>query len=212
MKKTLAALTLALLLSLVAAVGVANATHSENEDFDGPPKDFAVGSATLLEYVVSSKKADLSFAAYSGPLGEDPRGHINPRIEPFAEATSHVTCLGVLGNRAAVAGEVEESSPGRVRGVAIFAEDNGKPSEQTPDRAGVVRFFALKNTDVCPVLLGLVSSGFSLFPVEQGNVTVHDGQPNPQGPSAAEAEALTKEEALEQLKEQGIEIQVLGTE
>ena len=168
MKKLLAVLTLALLLSLALGVSVANATHSDGE---GPNDDFVRGTAT------APTGAKFHVNATSGPSGEDPKGHfylefkeaVSPRL-PF-DFRGEVTCLRVDGNRAVVGGRVTQSkgdlpgNPPEGSGFLIRIVDNGEPGDA--DLVSGVRVPGGGVPDVCP-------DQTTTNPTERGNFVVHD--------------------------------------
>jgi hypothetical protein len=166
-KKLLAALALALLLSLALGMSVANATHNTGE---GPPnRDFARGT------VESISETQTHVNAISGPLGENPQGHFYvERKQPEGAAPAldyrgDVTCLRVDGNRAAIGGEVTQSKLGNIAegtGILITVVDNGEPGDA--DFATVVGLPTPPTT--CPP---------ERFPNigQRGNFVVHDATP-----------------------------------
>jgi hypothetical protein len=163
MKRLLAALTLALLLSLVAAVGTASATHSEGQ---GPNKDFVNGTAKLD--LVPDTALQIHVNAQSAPDGTDPQGYFFVRQEGFfdVDIRGTVTCLNVNGNRAVFGGVVEQSRLPTVpegRGVLIEVQDNGEPNEA--DRADGFILFVPPTSCPVSVFTNLTS---------QGNFVVHD--------------------------------------
>ncbi len=176
MKKLLAALTLALLLSLALGMSVANATHSNGE---GPDKrDFVRGTGqiaptgNLLDF-------QLHVNAWSDPAGLAAQGHFTEhskfpagRDELDFDFSGEVTCLRVTGNRAVVGGRVEKSKTGRPRegtGVLIWIRDAGEGNE--PNDA-FTRFPVATPPATCPTF-------FIEFPGSQGNFVVHDAPTTP---------------------------------
>jgi hypothetical protein len=165
MKKLLAALTLALLVSVVIGVGVASATHSNGA---GPKQDLVSGTSHFEDLGFDSQ---LHVNATSGPTGEDPRGHFVYRQSflgiTHEDISGTVTCVTVNGNVAGVGGEVTKSKNLFVpegRGVVISVEDRGHGEE---DAASV--FFTLATPTECP-FLGTVD-------FQKGNFIVHDATP-----------------------------------
>ena len=162
-----------LILSLAAlalSAGAAGATHSNNSN---PPKDFLVGAGDFGNPALPGQH--FSVSAHSGPLGENPRGHIRVEGSPVFDTTStQVECLVVAGNRAAAGGRMEETPSGTFW-LIVVAEDHGQPSDPLPDRA--VPIFIIITPpppNMCAAVLGF--SAFAL-PMEEGNVTVHDAEP-----------------------------------
>jgi hypothetical protein len=172
MKKLLAALTLALLVSLALAVSAANATHSEGE---GPNHDFVSGTGQFQGLLAIDLEIHVN--AKSGPSGEDAQGHFFIRQQPgfvFTELDirGEVTCLNVQGNRATVGGEITESKVDPTfegLGVLVYVEDRGEGNE--PNDGSLIAFFTATPPEEChaPIPIPL------LF--EQGNYIVHDATP-----------------------------------
>ena len=213
MKKLLAALSLALLVGLLALAmsGVAGATH--NNKTDVPPQDFTTGAGKFSTGGVEQKFA---FSAHDADaLSATPEarnGHyvVEARAPlpgaPLVEVKGEVDCLRVLGNRAFFGGPIEKSSNPALEGQFAFFDvvdnDQAPANGAAPDQ---FRFELLRGTPVC---FGPISG----LPITQGNITVHDGQPNSPGPNAAEAEAPTEEEALKQREALGIDTEALKKE
>ena len=171
MKKLTLALTLALLLALAVGTGVANASHSDQGNSTGPPKDFAVGGGKHTDIPAgSTEPIQFAFSAHSGPLGEDPKGTIQLYF-PEGVVHAEVTCLIVEGNRAIITG-VSDELPGGI--VVIEAVDNGEPSDGHPDllRASFEPFI-IESTEQPGCYLPVLPP----VPVTQGDIVVHDGQP-----------------------------------
>jgi hypothetical protein len=165
MKRLLAALTLALLVCLVVGTGVANATHSEEANSPGPPNDFAVGGGKH-----SSPPVQFAFSAHSGPLGENPKGHIQLFL-PEGKIKAEVTCLIVAGDQAFITG-VSDELPGGI--VVTHAVDNGEPSDPQPDLLrNSFEGFIFESPERAGCFLPVLPP----VPVTEGNIVVHDGQP-----------------------------------
>jgi hypothetical protein len=175
MKRSLAVLTLALLLSLAliggVGVGVASATHSEG---DAPVYDFVRGTATTVQGAIFHVNAK------SGPSGEDATGKFFvERKDPPAglaafDFRGEVTCLRVDGNRALVGGRVTQAKgdfPANIpegNGFLIRIVDNGEPGD-----ADFVNGISVPGggvPDVCP-------NQTTTNPTERGNFIVHDAIP-----------------------------------
>jgi len=134
--------------------------------------DRAYGSGTIpilfdVRFRVSS---------HSGPLGEDPKGHmvveniIEPVSNNLVERTKgEIICLAVLGNRAAMT-MVSDEFP---KGIFLVVEDNGK-GEVLPDRADLA-------PGVNPDPTTAPCAGQLLIPVfpMEGDVVVRDALPLP---------------------------------
>jgi hypothetical protein len=111
-------------------------------------------------------------AAHSGPLGEDPHGHVQVARSLLGRIGGHVTCLNVVGNTAAIVSEIDQAENPALIGqfVILFIVDNGEPvNGQAVDlfMASVVP----TPPTVCPAP---ISTG---FPIDSGNYVVRDAQP-----------------------------------
>ena len=164
MKRLLAALFLALVASLALAMNLASATPGNGQ---GPKTDLAAGTG---QGVFSGNEIEVRVNAQSGPSGEDPRGHFYYQESDSAFAISgRVTCLNVVGNRAAVGGVIERSNDPVLdvgAGVLLFIRD---------DDEGAGDAFELSvdpTPETCPLPLSEPS-----FPANQGNLVVHDAMP-----------------------------------
>ncbi len=156
MKRLLAALTLALLVSFAVGAGVAYAEHGT---------DYARGN-------VDQGFAEWRFSASSNANGTDPRGQvrfINENQDPNLVITGDVTCLRVFGTTAFIVAEITEvrgGVGGDLQSMLIQARDGGK--FQGGDTFGgaisftPAQFFSPFCTPV------------SQQPVQDGEVIVHD--------------------------------------
>jgi hypothetical protein len=170
MKKLTLALTLALLFALAVGTGVANASHSDQGNSTGPPKDFAVGGGKQIDPAHPDVDIQMAFSAHSGPLGEDPKGTIQ-LFFPEGVVHAKVTCVIVEDNQAFITGVSDELDGGIV---VVHAVDNGEPSDGTPDLArGSFAPFIVESTEQPGCFLPVLPP----VPVTQGNIVVHDGQP-----------------------------------
>ncbi len=180
MWRCLQTLTLALVGALLMS-GVTYASHQGNGH--GSPRDFAVGTGM---------SGDLrgSFAAHGGPSPFEPvSGHFRGKGElvdtgpPDKGPTAFkfegpVTCLQVEGNRAGLIYPIKNADPDAFEGQAVyvFVEDNGNPSNgDPPDRVGFLPPQPLN--DLLGLLGGCPADPTGIlnpFPVEKGNITVHD--------------------------------------
>jgi hypothetical protein len=170
MKKLILALTLALLLALAVGTGVANASHSEQANSTGPPKDFAVGGGKHTDPAAPDVAIQFAFSAHSGPLGEDPKGHVQ-LFFPEGVIHAEVTCVIVEGNEAFITA-VSDELPGGI--VVTHAVDNGEPSDGQPD---LLRNSFEEFIFEDPERTGCFRPVLEPVPVTQGNIVVHDGQP-----------------------------------
>ena len=88
----------------------------------------------------SGTASEFSLSAHSGPAGEDSRGFLNLRnvsssLGDADAGKGHVVCLEVRGNRAVTLAEFKGETPFPSFDYAmIVVEDNGRPSDGTPDR------------------------------------------------------------------------------
>lgn len=111
------------------------------------PMDIVAGGGRIIPPPDIGAPSHFEVGARSGPLGEDPTGHITDRV--FFPETGEMTlhgdvragCLRVTGNRAIVVGQLPESEQfdlgfGRFEYLALVIEDNGNPVAGQPvDRA-----------------------------------------------------------------------------
>jgi hypothetical protein len=189
MPRMLLALTLALLVSISLSVGVASASHTS--EGGGPNKNLVSG--TGKDSTRNGTDFYLHVKAHSGPEGENSRGHFALRsVGPVLniDATGEVVCLGVRGNRAALAGIVERNKkerPDPVKVVYLWVEDNGEGKGAT-DKFDFVAFSfpgpppPPPDEEVCrrlgESLLTFPLPGAGPGPViNQGNFMVHDVTP-----------------------------------
>jgi hypothetical protein len=158
MKRLLAALTLALLVSFAVGAGVAYADHGS---------DYARGT-------VNQGFQEWKFSASSNFNGTDPQGNVKftrTDFDPNVVVTGRVTCLLVNGSTASIVAEVTDvRGPGGqfsfARSMLISATDSGRFSNNVPDLFnGFVS--SAPATNVCP------PPGFQ-GTVLDGEVIVHD--------------------------------------
>jgi hypothetical protein len=153
-------------LGVLALPATAAATHSPGSS---GPRDFVTGGGHH-----SLPDTQFTLSAHSGPLGENPKGHLSFKTDGGERFKADVTCVIVAGNQAFVTGVF--TRPGSAEGqlVVAHAVDNGEPGDATPDLlrfsfAGAI--FPVQNRPGCflPFLPPV--------PVTQGNITVHDATP-----------------------------------
>lgn len=139
------------------------------------PNDSATGSGRVAGLLGTS--SDFSFSAHSGPAGEDAKGNLNFRnTQGFTEnnGTAAVRCLLVNGNDAIAIGEWKGDDPAEwpfgpaFPFAVLFVEDNGEPSDVTPDR-GIA--FGVTGGSCAD---WYASGNAWALPLEQGNVVVRD--------------------------------------
>jgi hypothetical protein len=133
--------------------------------------NFASGGKDLVAGHGETPGIRFSVAATSGPLGEDPRGHLRIEIAPGGPVyEGEVRCLVVIGHRAAV-GIEKQGDPSR--GIFLYVEDNGNPGSLIPDRAA--------DGDGTPPTQAECEFAFVAAevasPVIQGNVEIKDALP-----------------------------------
>jgi hypothetical protein len=112
-----------------------------------------------------------TLSAHSGPLGEDPRGHLSFKIEGQPRVHADVTCLIVVGTQAFATGVITRPAAAAGQLTVMHAVDAGNPNEITPDllRFSFVPFIVPDaNRPGCflPVLPPV--------PVTQGNIVIDD--------------------------------------
>ena len=154
MKKLLAALSLALLASLVVGVGVASASHGT---------DYAKGTVDQFD-------TDWRFSATSNFNGSQASGIIRytaANNDPNVVITADVTCLRVVDGMFEARGVVTDVRGGTffVNSVIIRGSDDGKFST-TPDT-----FAGFFSSTLDPGPCGVPSPG---SPVQDGEIVVHD--------------------------------------
>ena len=159
-----------LFLALLAALLIPSPASA------APPQDSVTGSGRVVGQ--SGAASDFSVSAHSGALGENPRGNLNFRRVDFPgepdKGSSRVLCLQVNGNQAAIVAEFKKDSPfPGFPFAALYVEDNGQPSDPTPDRGVAFGFSAAVD---CTVVFGF--AGFAQ-PLLQGNVVVRDASAIP---------------------------------
>jgi hypothetical protein len=199
MKKLVAGAAAMLTVAFLVAPGVAgadivdlfsfqsavDAAQANDPTLAAPPNDgghdFAVGGGRT-----AVDDLGFGFSAHSGPLGQDPQGHMSFGLSlasPFpkvAQVTVDVTCLAVVANVATIGGEFTHvNAPGggpvpfvQEGGGGLFVvTDNGNPvNGQSLDQFA---FVSVGNTPptICP-FFGPVAG-----PLANGNILVHDVLP-----------------------------------
>jgi hypothetical protein len=173
MRKSLVLLAIAVACAAAAATFVAHSGATSNNVFDQPPAahsgpyDYVVGGAERSADVFAARHVALS--AHNGPRGAT--GEFTSQTPTFT-FTSDVTCLRVDGNRAVIGAIVRQSAElPDLQGLMVFAafEDNGNPSDPTPDRVSAYIFDVPGGTtcDAATVLYG------TLAPVTSGNININ---------------------------------------
>jgi len=124
---------------------------------------------------IPALNARFRVSAHSGPLGEDPNGHMDVEFPggsggvEFTSTKGRIICLAVLGNRASMT-MVSEDFP---TGIFLVVEDNGNGA--LPDRADVA-------LGINPDPATAPCAGQLLFPIFfpiEGDVVVNDALTGP---------------------------------
>jgi hypothetical protein len=126
MKRSLAVLALALLISLVLGAGVANATHSNGQ---GPKHDKVNGTGQFVDQTTDQQ---IHVNANSGPEGQGARGWLWEKTTTGTDEIAYkakVTCLAVSGNKSVIGGQIVNSKTGETGYVVVYVEDNGEPGK-----------------------------------------------------------------------------------
>jgi hypothetical protein len=172
MRRILFGMGLISALLVVLGVGVAYATHSSGQ---GPNHDFASGTGQF-RVQENFLDFDIHVNAKSGPMGEDPQGDFYFRSAASgvgaADIRGVVTCLRVVGNRAAIGGEITQARGDNPflevgDGVLIYVADNGEPGTAND---GLELFSQAAPPTVCP-------PPGATAPITGGNYVVHDATP-----------------------------------
>ena len=144
-----------------------DAMRAVDRTLDPPPtdgnRDFVVGGFQTFG-------ANWAVSAHSDPSGREPFGHVN---ETIPEGTSdakqgrwRVTCLAVIGNRAALGLTPSDArSNDAAFGLILTVVDSGLPGGNGDLVASVFGF----PPEFCPVFVGVNG-----FPIERGNILVRD--------------------------------------
>ena len=154
----------------IVAVSGARATHNPTAN---PPRDFAVGRGEVAD-VAPLGGLDVVFqiSATSGPLGENPHGHVMVDIEDNPLQSAPVTCIVTTGNRA-TAGGPRTGAPGS--SLFVYVEDN----EVGPDRVSTATSSVNAADQAGCLFFHLAFQTAANFVVTRGDYTVHDGFPRP---------------------------------
>jgi hypothetical protein len=131
-------------------------------------KDFAVGGFHGIE------NNRVGFSGDSGPLGQDPQGHLSETVPGFFLGPSStrqgrfkVTCVAVLGNEAALGLEPMETGSNDLPLEVILAVRDNKGLGISDEYA-----FVEGPAAACPVAVS-----DAIFFIERGNILVHDALP-----------------------------------
>jgi hypothetical protein len=142
------------------------AAAAHHDSPSNPPHDFVVGGGFHAVIPGFTPPIKFAFSAQSGPLGEDPHGHVQVFSDPQAQA--RVTCLFVAGNRAFITTRTD-AVPGGI--LVVDAVDNGEPGGAQPDLLRGSLIGAVVPIQGRP---GCYRPLLSPVPVTNGNIVVHD--------------------------------------
>ena len=132
----------------------------------GAPSDFAAGGG---RYKAGAEEIQFSFAARSGPLGEDPSGFIFLQEKDHFLLQAEVFCLSVSGNLATLAGTITRNEgafnqPGYEE---LVLKVNDNKALGVPDKmAHIVTAQGLGQAECYPETM--------VHSVVHGNIVVHD--------------------------------------
>lgn len=154
-----------------------NALAEFDPTIDPPPndpsRDFAVGGFQGIGS--TGETTNVGFSAHSGPLGEDPQGHLSETVPLFFptdsrtyQARFRVTCLSILGSDAALGlVPTDTASNDQESEFLLLVHDSGLPGGM-----GDLQAFA---PDV-PATDCIGQEAFAIFgfPIERGNILVND--------------------------------------
>ena len=180
MRKLLAMAAVILPFVFMLATGTTNASLVDLLDFqaavdaalavdptlDSPPNDgghdFAVGGFQ------GTGDNNIGFSAHSGPLGEEPFGHLSQTIPHVRKDRFTVTCLAVIANRAALGLTPTDAASNEFLTERVLAVmDSGLPG-------GTGDLYAYYNVaaNTCAAFVN-----GAVFAPERGNILVHDEMP-----------------------------------
>jgi hypothetical protein len=151
-------------LSAVDALLAVDPTIEPVANDDG--KDFAVGG---FQHALRNNK--VGFSAHSGPRADDPRGHLSETIPGMAQGRFRVICVTVAGKEAAIGLEpTDAASNDQTEPFVLAVFDSGMPGG-VGDSIGFI-----PGQDLPPTMCAL-GLGFAAFPIDAGNILVHDAMP-----------------------------------
>jgi hypothetical protein len=151
--------------SLLDFNSAVNALRAVDPTIDPPPndpsRDLAVGGFH------GAQQNNVGVSAHSGPTGEDPNGHVSDTSKTF-KGRFRVTCLAVLGNRAALGLEpTNAASNDQATELVLVVQDNRNLA--IPDQYE----FLPEAAASCPDDLIDTPEFF----IQSGNILVHDALP-----------------------------------
>jgi hypothetical protein len=133
-------------------------------------KDRVSGAGSVFPGATQAFKVN----AQSGPLGENPKGHLTISSGGFADADNgDVTCLLVVGNRAIVGTDDPNSTVGRGSYIAVV--DNSAVPGGAPDGAVII---SGPHADEAGCALAFSVLGTATLPLQEGRVKVDDAIPS----------------------------------
>jgi hypothetical protein len=141
--------------------------------------DFVVGGG---QHVLGVVKEGVS--AHSGPLGEDPQGHISgisvdpPPVTQPEQTNGDVICLNVVGNEAFILSVPTHGTFPEGELILTHIVDNGNPVNG--ESVDLIRNSFLSNGGIILPEFGGGPCGTPVFPpvpVTNGNYLVHDELP-----------------------------------
>jgi hypothetical protein len=147
---------------------------------DPPPND---GKHDFVVGGFQQDELNWGVSAHSGPMGEEPFGHVSGTI-PDAQGNTEakqgrwrVTCVNVEGNLAAIGGvPTEAESNDAVEVPFVFLFRDGGPGGGTPAEPDGFDLGGINDPNQChdPVFLAFAAAA---QPIDRGNILVHDVQP-----------------------------------
>jgi hypothetical protein len=165
MKRLLAALTLALVVSSVLAVGATAAPGSGGGNMDS-------ASGTVTQVGIFGFQD--TFSAKSSSLGTDAQGYwkrTTTNTDPNTVITGDIRCLRVSGNLFEARGVIVDTrntgGPGFPQGFVVRGSDGGKFQSTPPDTYDATLFSTPQLEDSC-----LAPAPW--FPVQNGEIIVKD--------------------------------------
>ena len=183
-------------ITLLAIAGLPSTAAAE-------PGDTVAGSGS--GQTLFNQEQEAVVGAHSGPLGENPNGHLRLDRQGALFFKGKVECLSAVANRAGVAGEIEQHrfNPNQffVRGLGV--EDNDESALGGPDRIvmGTVQGTREQvERFACPALVSVVQ-GIGGRPITQGNFVVRDTAPALPGLRAEEPPTLPDGASVQQTEE-----------
>jgi hypothetical protein len=168
---------LAVVALAASALLVPPAAQAGGNGNQGGKHDFVVGSTKRALFDPPNQDIRVSVAAFSGPLGENPFGHVHFRNYTTKTQTHGVVrCLRVTGNTASVGVEITRSdTPGYNAGDGViwFFTDRGRPGKEEDLDA---TFSTPPNADPDPTNCPPPPPPFTR-PTKSGNYVIRDVNP-----------------------------------